>query len=104
MRAMSVMIKPYMPAPVLSREVGKIVIRHGQLDHLQRLMIKSLLGIAITDPLYKQETSKMSGELRRRIKHLARTKLAAHQDLLDELDHADRQHWKTDRAAQQYRS
>jgi hypothetical protein len=24
--------------------------------------------------------------------------------LLDELDHADRQHWKTDRAAQQYRS
>ncbi len=80
MRTMPVMIRPYMPAPALTREVGKIVIRHGQLDHLQRLTIKSLLGISITDALYKKETDKMSGELRERIKQLA-----AHQDVLDEL-------------------
>jgi len=83
---MPVLIKPYMPAPALTRELGKIVIRHGQVDHLLRLTIKSLLGISITDPLYKHEThKKRSSVLRERIRELARGRLAAHKAVLDEL-------------------
>jgi hypothetical protein len=45
-RTMAVLIKPYMPSPAVSQQVGKIVIRQGQLDYLLKLTIKSLLGIS----------------------------------------------------------
>jgi len=81
----AVMIKFYMPSPAVTREVGKIVIRHGHLDYVLRLTIKSLLKISIFDPLFKEETDKMSSTLRARIKELASTKLAGHKDVLDQL-------------------
>jgi hypothetical protein len=74
-----------MPSPAVTRDVGKIVIRHGHLDYVLRLTIKSLLKISIFDPLFKQETDKMSSMLRARIKELTPTKLAGHKDVLDEL-------------------
>ena len=81
----AVIIKFYMPSPAVTREVGKIVIRHGHLDYVLRLTIKSLLKISILDPAFKSETDKMSSKLRERIKDLAPTRLAAHQDVLAEL-------------------
>jgi hypothetical protein len=82
---MAVLIKPYMPSPAVTQQVGKIVIRQGQLDHLLKLTIKSLLGISIHDPLYTEETERVSSKLRERVKELAATKLAAHEDILNEL-------------------
>lgn len=80
-----VMIKFYMPSPALTREVGKIVIRHGHLDYVLRLTIKSLLKLSVFDPLFRTETDRMSGQLRERIRQLAPAKLAAHEDVVSEL-------------------
>lgn len=61
---MSIVIKYYVPDSEILREVGRLQIRHGHLDHMLRLVIKRMLGIAIDDPGYWDETHGMSKVLR----------------------------------------
>src|SRR5262245_8065886 len=81
----AVMISYKMPSPLLTREIGRVVVRHSHLDHELRLTIKSLLRISITDPMYQNETDMLSGRLRDRIRELAATELATRPDVHDEL-------------------
>jgi len=91
---MAVMIDYKTPSPTLTREIGRVVIRHSHLDHELRLTIKSLLRIKIDDPIYQSETDMLSGKLRARIKELAATELAGkpdvHTELTDWLDRSEK--------------
>jgi hypothetical protein len=64
---MSTMIEFYMPNQNILMGVGRIVIRHGHLDHVLRLAIKRLLEISIDDPRYEVETKGMSKTLRTKL-------------------------------------
>ena len=70
---MSVQIVFKMPIVAVQRQVGSIVIKHGQLDHVRRLAIKRMLGISIHDPAYEAETRGMSGKLDSKIKKKLKT-------------------------------
>ena len=70
---MSVQIIFRMPTVAVQRQVGSIVIKHGQLDHVRRLAIKRMLGISIHDPAYEAETKGMSGKLDSKIKKKLKT-------------------------------
>ena len=62
------MVKPFIPSDEVLREVGRVVIRHGQLDHALRLAIKRVVGVSIADPLYAELTRGMTGVLRTTLK------------------------------------
>jgi hypothetical protein len=51
--------------------IGKIAIRHGQLDHALRMMVRSLTGVSIVEAL-DATVRQTSGPLRDRVKKLAR--------------------------------
>jgi hypothetical protein len=70
---MSVQIIFKMPSVAVQRQVGSVVIKHGQLDHVRRLAIKRMLGISIHDPAYEAETKGMSAELDSKIKKRLKT-------------------------------
>ncbi len=54
--------------------LGRIALRHGQLDNVMKMVIKDLAGVTREEAL--DATSKqMSGELRRRIRKLAKQRL-----------------------------
>jgi hypothetical protein len=54
--------------------IGKIALRHGQLDHTLRMAIKTLAGVTISDAL--DATARQgSRELRERIRKLSRKRL-----------------------------
>jgi hypothetical protein len=54
--------------------VGKIALRHGQLDHVLRMTIKSLTGVSVNEAI--DATARQgSRELRERIRKLARRRL-----------------------------
>ncbi len=53
--------------------VGKISIRHGQLDYCLKMVIKSILGLAITEAIDATD-NQGSFELRKRIRKLAKQK------------------------------
>jgi hypothetical protein len=60
--------------PAVLAAVGKIALRHGQLDHVLRMTIKSLTGVSIKEAL--DATARQgSRELRERIRKLARRRL-----------------------------
>jgi hypothetical protein len=55
-----------MPKVYVQQQVGSIVIKHSQLDHVYRLAIKRMLDISIDHPLYVVLTKrKMTKDLRR---------------------------------------
>src|SRR5437867_2870605 len=70
---MSVQIIFKMPIVAVQRQVGNIVIKHGQLDHVRRLAIKRMLAMSIHDPAYEAETRGMSGKLDSKIKKNLKT-------------------------------
>jgi hypothetical protein len=54
--------------------VGKIALRHGQLDHVLRMTIKSLTGVSANEAI--DATARQgSRKLRERIRKLARRRL-----------------------------
>jgi hypothetical protein len=54
--------------------IGKIALRHGQLDHVLRMTIKSLTGVSANEAI--DATARQgSRELRERIRKLARRRL-----------------------------
>lgn len=59
--------KMYLPDDEIALTVGRITIRHGQLDHVMRLAIKRMLGISIDDPGYASATKGMSKDLREKV-------------------------------------
>lgn len=62
--------KLYLPDDDILRELGRLQVRHSQLDHTLRLAIKRMLGISIDDPGYWTETNGMAKELRKRARKL----------------------------------
>lgn len=63
-----------MPKVNVQRQVGSIVIKHSQLDHVYRLAIKRMLEISIDHPLYAMLTKrKMTNELRQLAEALIKT-------------------------------
>jgi hypothetical protein len=70
---MSVQVIFSLPTVPVLREVGAIVIKHGQLDHVRRLVIKRMLGISLNDAAYEYETKGMSSKLDDKIRKKFRT-------------------------------
>jgi len=60
--------------PAVLAAVGKIALRHGQLDHVLRMTIKSLTGVSMNEAL-DAPARQGSRELRERIRKLARRRL-----------------------------
>jgi len=54
--------------------LGRIAVRHGQLDHLFRLTVKTILNISITEALDATDGFS-SRDLRKRVRQLAKQKL-----------------------------
>ena len=53
--------------PIL-RQIGAIVIKHGQLEHVQKIVLKRLLKITIHDERYAREVQGLlSRDLRKKI-------------------------------------
>jgi hypothetical protein len=69
---MSVQITFSLPSVPVMRQIGAIVIKHGQLEHLQKIALKRILKIRIHDKRHVDEVQDlMSKELRKKIaKHL----------------------------------
>lgn len=67
----------YLTAPgdeKLLASIGRIAIFHGHLDHILRMTVKSLAGVSIREAL--DATARQgSGELRKRVRQLARKRL-----------------------------
>lgn len=60
--------------PAVLAAIGRIAIRHGQLDYSLRMTVKSLTGVSILEAL--DGTARQgSRELRERIKKIARKRL-----------------------------
>jgi hypothetical protein len=55
----------------LLAEIGKVAIRHGQLDYVLRMTIKTLAGLALRDAIDATDGI-LSSELRRHVRKLAR--------------------------------
>jgi hypothetical protein len=67
--------------PAVVGAVGRIALRHGQLDYILRMTIKTLGGLSIQDAL--DATARLgSRELRERIRKLARQRLGEGAPLL----------------------
>jgi hypothetical protein len=60
--------------PVLLAAIGKIAVRHGQLDYVLRMTVKSIEGLGILDALDATERQS-SSELRQRVRRLAKQKM-----------------------------
>ena len=59
--------------PAILAAVGKIALRHGQLDYLLRMTVKSILSLSIREALDATERQG-SRELRERVRKLAKQK------------------------------
>jgi hypothetical protein len=67
--------------PAVVAAVGRIALRHGQLDYILRMTIKTLAGLSIQDGL--DATARLgSRDLRERIRKLARRRLGEGAPLL----------------------
>jgi hypothetical protein len=75
--------KMYMPDDEIALIVGRITIRHGQLDHVMRLAIKRMLGVSIDDPGYATATKGMSKDLREKVMKRASERYADEQEKLE---------------------
>ena len=75
----------YLPDDDILRELGRLQVRHSQLDHTLRLAIKRMLGISIDDPGYWTETRGMAAELRKRARVLI-AKRYGDDDIADRLN------------------
>jgi len=87
-----VMVTFYVPDdPELLQALGRVTIRHGHLDYVLRMTIKTLTGMSVNEAI--EDTKKtVSGRLRERIKKLAPTKLGdgdAFEQLIELLDRAE---------------
>lgn len=82
--------------PAVLAAVGKIAIRHGQLDHVLRMTVKSILNLSIREALDATERQG-SHDLRKRVRKLAKQKFGESVTLvrLDAL--INRAHRATDR-------
>jgi hypothetical protein len=60
----------YVPNDAVLRELGRMQVLHGHLDHMLRLVIKRTLGISINNPGYWNETRGMAKELRKNARKL----------------------------------
>ena len=70
------MIYPALPEdPQVLAAVGKIALRHGQLDYALKMAVRSLAGITIREAI--DATARQSSrDLRERVRRLARNALA----------------------------
>jgi hypothetical protein len=60
--------------PAIVAAIGRIALRHGQLDYILRMTVKTLSGLSIQDAL--DATARLgSRDLRERIRKLARQRL-----------------------------
>lgn len=67
--------------PAVVAAVGRIALRHGQLDYILRMTIKTLAGLSIKDAL--DATARLgSRDLRERIRKLGRQRLGESTPLL----------------------
>jgi hypothetical protein len=65
---MSVQISFSLPSVTVVRHIGAIVIKHGQLEHVQRIALKRILKITIHDKRYVHEVQGlMPKELREKV-------------------------------------
>ena len=60
--------------PALLAAVGKVAIRHGQLDHVLRMTVKTIMRLTIREALDATERQG-SAALRQRVRKLAKQKL-----------------------------
>lgn len=74
------MITPFMPEEAILREVGRIVIRHGHVDHSLRNAIKRVLKVSIDDPILVKWTKGMTGNLHRNLRELIEQQLGDSDD------------------------
>jgi hypothetical protein len=65
----NMIVMGYPSARVLSA-IGKVAVRHGQLDYALRMMVRTLTGVSIDDALAATEGT-MSRDLRQRVRQLA---------------------------------
>jgi hypothetical protein len=58
----------------LSAAIGRIAIFHGQMDHILRMTVKSILGLSVREAI---DATRRQGshELRERVRKLAKQKL-----------------------------
>ena len=68
------MLNFHEPEPDVLQAVGRIALRHSQLDHMLKLTIKSLSGITVQQALHAT-AFEGSTVLRERIRKLARKTL-----------------------------
>ena len=65
---MSIQIAFSLPNVPILRQIGAIVIKHGQLEHVQKIVLKRLLKITIHDERYAREVQGLlSRDLRKKI-------------------------------------
>jgi len=65
---MSIQIAFSLPNVPILRQIGAIVIKHGQLEHVQKIVLKRLLKITIHDERYAHEVQGLlSRDLRKEI-------------------------------------
>ena len=65
---MSIQITFSLPSVPVLRQIGAIVIKHGQLEHVQKIALKRLLKITIHDERYVHEVQGLlSRDLRKKI-------------------------------------
>jgi len=73
-RFMANLAQFYVPNDAVLRELGRMQVLHGHLDHMLRLVIKRTLGISITNPGYWDETRGMAKQLREKARKLIEQK------------------------------
>ena len=65
---MSIQAQYFIPEEDTLREIGRMQVLHGHLDHSLRLSIKRILGISVDDPGYWNETRGMAKNLRDKVR------------------------------------
>jgi hypothetical protein len=83
---MSSIVEYYIPDEDILRELGLLQVRHGHLDHTLRLAIKRMLGIAMDDPGYWNETRGMAAGLRTRARELIAERYSNDNNMADTLN------------------
>src|SRR6266498_1976075 len=83
---MSIESEFYVPGDEILRELGRVQVLHGHLDHTLRLSIKRMLGIAMDDPGYWNETRGMSAKLRKRVRELIAKRYRSDENTADTLN------------------
>lgn len=77
---MSSVAEFYVPDDDILRELGRLQVLHGHLDHTLRLAIKRMLGISFDDPGYWNETRGMAAKLRERARKIIAEKYSHDDD------------------------